>query len=688
MARKKFMQSGTAPVGKKSSRIRKSCVNARIRTHLSNYQQHYQGDIKQLKNAIHPSEIWRFFIDGNRQKEGWLKFEKKEPGYLYAMTQAFQKIFEPASDLEALIKELHALATTSVKNLLYQSEFKQGVSHYRNQHLTYTGVSTHTQAGMLELINTVKNYDCKTTYPDVTAFPILMLTDFEKNCGISSSRWYMPDNMVYKNPLPSKIKPSVTTSDHSTDIATQSERKTNHNETINSTNTITKSDNKTTRHKTTNDDNTLLEFTYCECIPDDLKTLLGLIDKCLKHPNKAVTLLYHVNDGGEDGVMVENIMTERMRSHIATYQKDIKSSKEPYDKLTTILTFIRKCERLHPFLDANTRTFSMLLLNHLLIQNNFPIVIRNDPNMSYAVTIEDYIEDVIEGMDRVLALAKGIFPYHVKTSDILAKADRQEIKTFKAALIIENRSRTLTPAPITIPAGIAHKKRKHNNSILPDEEQKSRDIKILNKIKRDGEDDIIITPLFIPYILKNLQLAQSRVLFMLYCRKFLTNIDIVLSLKIISLLPSSLRMPYIKYFVDVIKLSIKHAVRLINSLDKNDRKAFFIYLKEKNTASESISLLLSTDKTKNPTSSDHDELKQAYQEAKPSAATINKTSFQDSCLAFISQNPGTPDHDKLLEPFIESKASSPHSFFKVSSEGDDKEEPAKKKQKIASASIS
>ena len=50
------------------------------------------------------------------------------------------------------------------------------------------------------------------------------------------------------------------------------------------------------------------------------------------------------------------------------------------DKLFAIALAVQSLERIHPFSDVNCRTFCMVFLNSLLIQNNFLPALIDDPN--------------------------------------------------------------------------------------------------------------------------------------------------------------------------------------------------------------------------------------------------------------------------------------------------------------------
>lgn len=77
-----------------------------------------QEDALEVFQLLHPSMRWRLFIDGYRQDEGPDAFDKKEPGYMRAMDNAYVHLLdsfdEPLSS--AVIEQLHVEALSTVDN--------------------------------------------------------------------------------------------------------------------------------------------------------------------------------------------------------------------------------------------------------------------------------------------------------------------------------------------------------------------------------------------------------------------------------------------------------------------------------------------------------------------------------------------------------------------------------------------
>jgi hypothetical protein len=78
------------------------------------------------------------------------------------------------------------------------------------------------------------------------------------------------------------------------------------------------------------------------------------------------------------------------------------------------LEFIKNFSQLHPFEDCNTRTFCMLLLNHLLMKNGFPPAILDDPNRFEFYSINEILHEVIQGMENTMALLQKGALYNIK----------------------------------------------------------------------------------------------------------------------------------------------------------------------------------------------------------------------------------------------------------------------------------
>ena len=389
---------------------------------LLRYKSLCNSDIKQLRNLIPPTEVWRFFIDGNRQDEGWVNFENKEPGYLQAMTKAFQKIFLPSSDLESLAKELHLIASTGVNNThyeVYRDQFSnEKPGEYRQFSRPSAGFHpiTSTPKGVEELLQTILDA------ADNEAFFMLYLFDDTAE-GIAlqyAARSHFIRTCYHKFYFGKLSDPT------SIDL--------NNTETVHD-----------------------LVKLYDNITFDNFKDLLSVFSSYYGKPQRSTSLVFYVNSDKPDGPHISSIISKKMQDILKHYHEEMNNAHTPYEKLIAIVRYIQGCERRHPFIDCNTRTYSMLLANHLLSMHGFPIAIHDNPNRCYAITLEEMAKELIEGMSRTLDLASGeLALYGVKTHDLLAKATQNTQEVFKAMVAIEHSARpNITMGQLLIPSPVA-----------------------------------------------------------------------------------------------------------------------------------------------------------------------------------------------------------------------------------------
>jgi hypothetical protein len=97
---------------------------------------------------------------------------------------------------------------------------------------------------------------------------------------------------------------------------------------------------------------------------------------------------------------------------------DLFSGKE---KLYFIINCIKDLERLHPFVDGNTRVFITILLNHLLLLHGFYPVIFEEPSIFDARTTDEIAEEIHYGQDLVKKIienpASRIFGHSIDDED-------------------------------------------------------------------------------------------------------------------------------------------------------------------------------------------------------------------------------------------------------------------------------
>ena len=73
-------------------------------------------------------------------------------------------------------------------------------------------------------------------------------------------------------------------------------------------------------------------------------------------------------------------------------------------KISAIVSAIQELEQIHPFQDANCRTFCFVLLNSILMQQGYDPAIIDDPNKFDGFSVEELVETVKLGMQETCKL--------------------------------------------------------------------------------------------------------------------------------------------------------------------------------------------------------------------------------------------------------------------------------------------
>jgi hypothetical protein len=103
--------------------------------------------------------------------------------------------------------------------------------------------------------------------------------------------------------------------------------------------------------------------------------------------------------------------------HIANYHQAIQEAGDNYmQKLQAICKFLSTLERVHPFNDGNCRTV-YFLLQKLLIDNNFPPSVLENPNIFDGFSVNELVEKVVLGMDRFASC----FPNVIFSSSVISR---------------------------------------------------------------------------------------------------------------------------------------------------------------------------------------------------------------------------------------------------------------------------
>ena len=233
---------------------------------------HEQSTYEQHFDTFPRSEIWRMFIDAEKQRKenGWLDFEAREPGYIQAMLTGWDVMVESLNEPVSisLIKKLHAACSNNVNDL------NDGCipGSFRDNQNSGVGLEYGENAsvdGILEIMQ----FDLETHY-------------------------------------------AINKRDSRLDVPKES-----------------------------------------------LENLTNYVEKI-----------------------------------VAKYNYEISQPLSAESKLKTIIELIVSLERTHPFVDANTRTFSMLLLNKELLRNGFSPTILNNPNRFAGLSRAELYNEVVNGM--------------------------------------------------------------------------------------------------------------------------------------------------------------------------------------------------------------------------------------------------------------------------------------------------
>lgn len=98
---------------------------------------------------------------------------------------------------------------------------------------------------------------------------------------------------------------------------------------------------------------------------------------------------------------------------IQAYRSEIASARSDDLRLKAIVRFVRRLEVTHPFADCNQRAFTFVLLNRLLIENDFvPSIVKNPYAFDGFYTVNQLVAMVKDGFEyfkiNIIDAAKGV----------------------------------------------------------------------------------------------------------------------------------------------------------------------------------------------------------------------------------------------------------------------------------------
>jgi|GEM_PF-1437139 len=337
--------------------------------------------------------------------KAWLPFEKTEPGYLKAMYQAHQQLFDFTQTLDVdFIKQLRRTATDQVKNLNKEkntpkeSEFRGERIHFglTDESATVEGIAAVLKNNNPKIVIEI-GFDGKTPSLKITQEFLTKLREY-----------YQTQHKLDGFPF----------ADFCEGNALQEH------------------------------DARLME--RCELIRKLAKTSTNydVVNYLYQSLNDwKVGYCYQLQIASLDTDQ-NNHLTQALEKLVENFNTAIKAAVEAHDKLKLIVAFIQGCEHLHPFADANCRTFCMLLINHLLMKHGFPPAILADPNRFDAYSPAELVEEVIQGMQNTLTLIKEGQLFNVNTDAVanyLAAKPylKPSLDYFKQTVAIETQARSL-----------------------------------------------------------------------------------------------------------------------------------------------------------------------------------------------------------------------------------------------------
>lgn len=142
-------------------------------------------------------------------------------------------------------------------------------------------------------------------------------------------------------------------------------------------------------------------------------------------------------DNEKDILARANFLIEELESKLANAQAGNND-----DIIKAIVHFVRFMELLHPFPDANGRVFVNVILNFLLIQNNFLPVTLYEPNIFDLYSDDELVDAIKDAISHTLFTLKNpqhpLFGY---VAPIKANAQIEIIKATISSAVDQNQSK-------------------------------------------------------------------------------------------------------------------------------------------------------------------------------------------------------------------------------------------------------
>ena len=124
---------------------------------------------------------------------------------------------------------------------------------------------------------------------------------------------------------------------------------------------------------------------------------------------------------------VQMLLAQQMEAIVERYNGSIERAETDNEKLRAIALLVRELEILHPFPDGNCRVFACILLTQLLIYNGFPPAIVKNPNLDAEVSLDQWVEEIEQGIQHTLVLLKDpeavVFKYSINDMSVEKKQE-------------------------------------------------------------------------------------------------------------------------------------------------------------------------------------------------------------------------------------------------------------------------
>lgn len=106
---------------------------------------------------------------------------------------------------------------------------------------------------------------------------------------------------------------------------------------------------------------------------------------------------YTLRDNYLQTCLYDEPLKDRMETILAQYNHNMAQAHNPQQKLQYIVSTLSLLERIHPFWDANCRTFCTVLLNSELLRHGFPVTVLEDPNYCDGYSTPEFMQEVVNG---------------------------------------------------------------------------------------------------------------------------------------------------------------------------------------------------------------------------------------------------------------------------------------------------